>query len=130
MASGAPKEAAGERLEATLSGLSGLAEVRVSNRSGDEVSMIVRLVEPLPPVSASWDAAAGLAKAHAVALSSSPEEGWVLQAPAQPADRLLTFLPRLLSEGFDWSRLVMVREGDGLASLRLEVTPFADGAGK
>ncbi len=92
--------------------------------------MIVRLVEPLPPVSASWDAAAGLAKAHAVALSSSPEEGWVLQAPAQPADRLLTFLPRLLSEGFDWSRLVMVREGDGLASLRLEVTPFGDGAGK
>lgn len=130
VASGAPREAAGERLEAALSGLAGLAEVRVSNRSGDEVSMIVRLVEPLPPVSASWDAAAGLAKAHAVALSSSPEEGWVLQAHAQPADRLLTFLPRLLSEGFDWSRLVMVREGDGLASLRLEAIPFGDGAGK
>lgn len=129
-ASGAQKEAAGERLEAALAGLPGLAEVRVSNRTGDEVSMVVRLLEPLPPVSASWDAAAELARANAVALSSSPEEGWVLQAPAQPADRLLTFLPRLLSQGFDWGRLVMTREGDGLASLRLEGAPLGEGQAK
>lgn len=123
--SGSPKETAGERLQTALSGLLGVTDVRVSNRTGDEVLMVLRLLEPLPLGKSSWESATELARLHAVALTASGEEAWMLEAPAQPVDRLLTFLPRLLSHGLDWGRLVVVREGDGLASLRLEDAVFA-----
>jgi len=132
------KESAGERLQTALSGLAGVSDVIVLNRTGDEASMSLKLLQPLPTGELAVALLPELARVHAVAFepvemeppqrqgrAGQSAQAWSLQAPVQPAERLLGFMPQLLGYGFEWSRLVIAREADGLASLRMEGSSVA-----